>query len=78
LSGLFFHMDINGIAPGGWSRALYDSHGYPGLAARFASSDAARVMAEFPVNFLVLRNALGVVVHSEFSRELATRWLRPM
>jgi glycosyltransferase involved in cell wall biosynthesis len=77
LSGLFFHMEISGIAPGSWSDALYDSHGYHALAARFEGQDAVRVMADFPANLAVLRNALGVIVHSEFARELAGRWYAP-
>ena len=74
LSGLFFHLEMNGIAPGAWTRALYESHGYHGLAARFSGGDARRVMEDLPANFQVLRNAEGIIMHSEFGRELAEQW----
>ena len=76
LSGALFHMECAG-APHCWSRALYHSHGYPALAERAATPDHAAVLDKYPANRSVLENALGVIVHSEFSRALATRWYGP-
>ena len=74
LSGIAAHMDITGYQPDYWAQALYQSHGYMALQQRFHVSDTAEVVWRYPCNLEVLQNALGVVVHSENSRQLARRW----
>ena len=57
-----------------WSKALYHSHGYKAVKQRFHASEAAEVIWSYPCNFEVLQSALGVIVHSEHPRQLATQW----
>ena len=54
-----------------WSRALYQSHGYRALAARWQHGGEAAVLRDEPANFEVLQPARGVIVHSEYARQLA-------
>lgn len=74
LSGVMAHMEWFGLAPGAWTVALYASHGYHAIKERFATPDRAEVIWEFPANLAILQQANGVIVHSEFSRALATQW----
>lgn len=74
LSGVVAHMDAVGYQPGAWAAALYDSHGYHALKERFTALDSADVVWKYPANLSVLQQANGVIVHSEYSRELADRW----
>ncbi|HYF18108.1 MAG TPA: glycosyltransferase, partial [Ramlibacter sp.] len=77
LSGLQAHRELVSTRAPHWSRALYESHGWQALARRFAAAELAEVIHEFPANFEVLRQALGVIVHSPFSRTLACEWYGP-
>lgn len=74
LSGVVAHMDVTGYRPAYWARQLYDGHGYSGLTHRFHAEDTADVVWAYPCNTAVLRGALGVLVHSEYSRRLAAFW----
>jgi len=77
LSGVVAHMEVTGVQPGYWARVLYEGHGYGALAHRFHAADTADVVWAYPCNASVLRGALGMIVHSENSRRLATRWYGP-
>lgn len=74
LSGIVSHMDVTGYLPGSWAQALYQSHGYAAVQQRFHAPDPAEVIWRYPCNHAVLQNALGVIVHSENSRRLASHW----
>ncbi len=74
LSGVIAHAEWQGWQPHAWSRALYRSHGYPAVKARFEAADAADAVFKYPCNIAVLQEADGVIVHSDFSRRLATQW----
>ena len=74
LSGIAAHMDVTGYQPDFWAQALYQSHGYVALQQRFHASDTAEVDVALSVQLRCLQNALGVVVHSENSRRLASQW----
>lgn len=76
VSGIAAHLELSGAEPGFWVAALYDSHGYPAVAQRFAG-DTADVVFAFPCNVRVLRAALNVIVHSDNSRKLARAWYGP-
>jgi glycosyltransferase involved in cell wall biosynthesis len=75
LSGIAAHMDVTGYQPGFWAQTLYQSHGYAAMQQRFQSSDTSALIWRFPCNLNVLQKALGVVVHSENSRRLASQWV---
>ena len=74
LSGIISHMEYQGTEPGMWVRELYAAHGYPAVQKRFHAEDATQLLWDYPCNLSVLRNARGVVVHSDNSRRLAARW----
>ncbi len=74
LSGIISHMDSTGYLPGAWAQSLYQSHGYAAIQQRFHAPDPAEVIWRYPCNHTVLQNALGVIVHSENSRRLASQW----
>jgi len=61
-------------SPHGWTRALYESHGYGAVAERFRVRNDAGVVRKYPANLGVLQQAQGVIVHSEYSRHLASEW----
>ena len=71
LSGIVAHRDVYDEDPGGWARALFELHGWPAVAHRFKATDTADVVWLYPCNMAVLQNALGVIVHADFSRKLA-------
>lgn len=74
LSGIVAHLDTSGSSPCSWSRALYQSHGYHALKERFFCKDTADVVWKYPCNLAPLNQALGVIVHSDYSRQLADAW----
>ncbi|WP_210318580.1 glycosyltransferase [Aureimonas endophytica] len=53
-------------------RTLYESHGFE-VAARYNSAPSLLpdIIPKYPLNFPVLAQAQGVIVHSEFARRLA-------
>lgn len=53
--------------------SLYLSHGYRAVKER-AFSELSQVILEYPCNLSVIENALGVIVHSEFSKDLAEKY----
>ena len=55
-----------------WTKALYLAHGYGAVRDRFLDAETAK--QKYPVNFEVLQRAQGLIVHSEYSRELAWQW----
>jgi len=74
LSGIIAHLDNTGEVPGGWPRALADSHGWPAVAERFRAVDPDQIIWNYPCNLPVLRDALGIIVHADYSRQLARAW----
>ncbi|MEJ1171806.1 glycosyltransferase [Variovorax sp. CCNWLW235] len=58
-----------------WTRALYDSHGYPAVAEHFSAQDPEAASFKYPCNLDVLRHAQGVIVHSPHSMQLAQEWI---
>jgi len=57
-----------------WTKALYQSHGWSAVQARFKPDNAVQTVMKWPCNLTVLQQALGVVVHSDFSRQLAMQY----
>jgi glycosyltransferase involved in cell wall biosynthesis len=76
LSGVLDNLETDGYLTQGYLRAMYESHGYTGLA------DLQRIgrnpsIWKYPLNKGVLDHAAGVIVHSEFSKDLARHWYGP-
>jgi glycosyltransferase involved in cell wall biosynthesis len=74
LSGVIAHLDNSGEVPGGWPRALAEAHGWPAVVERFRAADPDQVIWNYPCNLPVLRDALGVIVHADYSKQLARVW----
>jgi glycosyltransferase involved in cell wall biosynthesis len=71
------HLELTGNSPGGWTRELYESHGYAAVYERFHlnnSEDMSEFIFEYPSNFSIIQKALGVIVHSDYSSKLAQKW----
>ncbi len=73
LGGLFNHLDAHGYLPGTFLHTLYESHGYHALIDCIKTGPGAASW-KYPCNKSVLDNALGIIVHSDFSLRLAQTW----
>lgn len=74
LSGIVSFREATGEAPGVWTRALLDSNGWAAVEKRHNAPDSGDVVFEYPCNLQVLQDALGVIVHADYSRQLAQKW----
>lgn len=77
LSWPVWHRDEHGQAPQGWARALLAGHGWSAVRERMKVgnwSEVVEVVTAYPCNLAVLQQALGVIVHSDFSRQLARQY----
>jgi glycosyltransferase involved in cell wall biosynthesis len=72
-SGVLDNLEREQYLPHGFSRALYESHGFTGLHDARRNGRTAAIW-KYPLNKGVLDSAAGVIVHSDFSRELAQSW----
>ncbi|HZW26136.1 MAG TPA: glycosyltransferase [Gallionella sp.] len=75
LSSVVAYMEGTGYRPGFWEREIFNSHGYAALRRRFREHGGAQVIWHYPCNLGVVQRALGVVVHSDYSRRLARQWI---
>lgn len=74
LSGIVAHMDHNGLTPNGWLLELYHAHGYKAFQEHIHSKDWNNEIIKYPCNRTVLENSIGVIVHSDHSRQLGDKW----
>jgi glycosyltransferase involved in cell wall biosynthesis len=73
ISGVVAHIDLaTAQFPGIWSQELHKSGGWPAVFMRYKAKDTADVVYKYPCNISVLQNSVGVIVHSDFSRRLAS------
>jgi len=75
-SGILDNLEREGALPNGFMQAMYESHGYTGLLDHRKIGRNPAIW-RYPLNKGVLDNACGVIVHSAFSKELATAWYGP-
>ncbi|WP_194724410.1 glycosyltransferase [Noviherbaspirillum malthae] len=73
LSGILHYLEATSYLPGAFRNALYYSHGYPALIDAAASGKEAAAW-QYPGNRQVLDHATGLIIHSDFSRQLAKKW----
>ncbi len=73
LSGIQAWREAHQV-PHAWAQALYVSHGYSAVHERYTTADMSQIIWRYPANLPVLQRALGVIVHSEYSRTLAQKW----
>ena len=74
LSGLLSYLENFDIIKYAWVHALYQSHGYIAVQERYHESKSGDVQTKYPVNLPILQNAQGVIVHSDYSRNLGNEW----
>lgn len=55
-----------------WIESIYSSHGYSAIGEYYRDPEAAKF--NYPANFEIFEHSFGVVVHSEFTRQLIGRW----
>lgn len=73
LTGVYEWLESRGELPGIWQKSLLHSHGWEALSHRFTAK-LEDVRAKWPCNLQVLQRAIGVIVHSDYSRQLAAQW----
>ncbi|MGJ7508106.1 glycosyltransferase [Variovorax sp. GT1P44] len=74
LSGVQAYREMHLEREFAWAEALYESHGYLAVAERYRAEDIADVVFKYPCNFDVIAHAQGVIVHSQYSIDLARQW----
>ena len=74
LSGIVAHRDLHQGHTYSWPRSLAHDHGWRAVEARYKAVDTAEVVYAYPCNLEVLQKALGVIVHSSHSSQLADSW----
>lgn len=74
LSGIIARITMHDHLTGFWERALYDSHGYQAVVDRYKAANSASIVHKYPANIPVLRDAFGVIVHSQHSKDLAAKF----
>jgi glycosyltransferase involved in cell wall biosynthesis len=72
-SGVLDNLEREAYLPQAFMQALYASHGFSGLLDH-AKNGRNPAIWKYPVNKGVLDAAAGVIVHSDFSKTLATEW----
>ncbi|OFY47403.1 MAG: glycosyl transferase family 1 [Bacteroidetes bacterium GWF2_41_31] len=74
LSGIIGHLEHMGLNPQLLTRSLYQSHGYLPFNKLNSLKGKEEIIWDYPCNLDVLQNALGVIVHSQYSSNLASQW----
>lgn len=74
LSGIQAHREATGASPNAFVDSLYASHGYHAAQEYLKAADAVATISRYPANLPVLQMALGLVVHSPHSADLARYW----
>jgi glycosyltransferase involved in cell wall biosynthesis len=59
-----------------WFKELYYCHGYSALRLQHVTNDLLAVLMRYPTNMSVVENAVGMIVHSQHSIELGSRWAK--
>lgn len=73
LCGTHFVRETCEGVPSAFSRELFHAHGYPAVNM-YHTHDAYETMMRYPASASVIEQALGVISHSRYSRELANTW----
>lgn len=72
LNGLLPYLQARGDNDFIWAESLYHSHGYPAVADLYLSANKTQLT--YPVNLEVIQFAMGTIIHSNFSRNLAAHF----
>lgn len=74
LSGLKSYLQDVHISVDAWDEALYFSHGYSALIEKFKVLTPDELRLKYPVNLEIFQQAQGVILHSNYSKELTRYW----
>jgi glycosyltransferase involved in cell wall biosynthesis len=77
LSWPTWYRDEHGAAKNVWARALLAEDGWNAVRKRWRAKgwdDVVSLVTAHPCNLAVLQQALGIIVHSEFSKHLARQF----
>jgi len=74
LSGLFWTIQAADPKTNALISAIGYSHGHIGLLQHFCTENTVESLVRYPSNLAVLENAVGVITHSHYSKELARGW----
>jgi glycosyltransferase involved in cell wall biosynthesis len=74
LGDILSHLELHGTVQNLWTQALYEGHGYQALKARFTARTVADTAHRYPCSLTTIRQAMGVITHSDHSRQLARQW----
>lgn len=74
LSGLKSYLQDVHISVDSWDEALYYSHGYSALIEKYRTLTPDELRLKYPVNLEIFQQAQGVILHSNYSRELTRHW----
>lgn len=74
LSGISHYREAVGNNPNGFARELMHSHGWPAVVLKHQAQDVAEAIWAYPCNLQVIQDALGVIVHADYSKKLARKW----
>ena len=74
LSSVIRYDDERGAKPKEWLKELYKSHNYKALIERVQSKDFENETFKYPCSGAVTKDALSLIVHSNFSKTLIEKW----
>lgn len=74
LGNVQYYRDTYEMPPFRGTKDLLLSHGYKAVHERFHATDISEVVWKYPASYNVIRNAQGIIVHSEYSKRLANEW----
>ena len=74
LSHILALLEVGGGWDKFWTHALMVSHGYEAVRKRLTPAETEDALWAYPGNLRIVQEAQGIIVHSEFSRQLATRF----
>lgn len=72
--GLRGHLEQSGEQPSLWGETLEYSHGWSALHERTRSRDLYQISNKYAVNLDVIQQSNGVIVHSEFARDMSRKF----
>ncbi|WP_460096904.1 glycosyltransferase [Pseudomonas sp. S3_C01] len=73
LSDVQWYCQVHGIKPDAWIKELYQGHGYKAVDD-FHRDGVHSTLSKYPGSLGVINQALGVIVHSNYSESLARQW----
>src|SRR5690554_3325188 len=70
LGDALWYIENFNVFPHALNRALYKSHGYSAVKDNLSRKDSKYAIQKHPVNFEILSNAIGTILHSDYALQL--------